>query len=334
VDSDTIETHFALGNLFRRRGEVNRAIQIHHNLFERKELPRRYREQALRALAEDYLKAGLLDRAEEYLKQLADRPAYRREALERLVLIYEQEREWQQAIAMRDRLADETHTGRSPVVAHYFCELAQKALADGDEEQAREYLRRARSADRDNLRGAILRAEIAAGDGDYRLASRLYRKVMERDPGFAPLTLPALRRCHAAMGDQAGLDRILSAMVAARPGLKAGLAYAAIVDEEFDDPVTRECIVDFIRRNPMIRELMGTLRPDSAGDGEDDQGLRRITRALRMLAASNPSYRCENCGFSGKVLHWQCPTCKNWDSTRPTASFHFEASLGVPRLAR
>ena len=129
VDSDTIETHFALGNLFRRRGEVNRAIQIHQNIFERKELPRRHREQALRALAEDYLKAGLLDRAEAYLKQLADRPAYRREALERLVLIYEQEREWEQAIAIRDRLADETHTGRSPVVAHYFCELAQKALA-------------------------------------------------------------------------------------------------------------------------------------------------------------------------------------------------------------
>lgn len=334
VDSDTIETHFALGNLFRRRGEVNRAIQIHQNIFERKELPRRHREQALRALAEDYLKAGLLDRAEEYLKQLADRPSYRREALERLVLIYEQEREWEQAIAMRDRLADETHSGRSPVVAHYFCELAQKALADREDDRAREYLRRARSADRGNLRGAILRAEIAAGEGDYRLASRLYRRVMKRDPGFAPMVLPALRRCHAAMDDHAGLGKILATMVAEQPGLKAGLAYAAIIDEKFDDPVTRECIADFIRRNPMLYDLMGTLSPEAIGGSEDDQRLRRIAGALRMLASSNPGYRCENCGFSGKVLHWQCPTCKNWDSTRPTASFRFEASLGVPRLAQ
>jgi len=334
VDSDTIETHFALGNLFRRRGEVNRAIQIHQNIFERKALPRRHREQALRALAEDYLKAGLLDRAEAYLKQLADRPAYRREALERLVLIYEQEREWEQAIAIRDRLADETHTGRSPVVAHYFCELAQKALAGDEPEQAQEYLRRARAADRHNLRGAILRAEIAVGEGDFKLASRLYRRVMEQDPGFAPLTLPALRRCHEAMGDRAGLGKLLTAMVSKQPGLKAGLAYAAIVDEGFDDPITRECITDFIRRNPMLTDLMSTLRPDAASDADGEQGLRRITRALRMLSASNPSYRCENCGFSGTVLQWQCPTCKNWDSTRPTASFRFEASLGVPRLAR
>ena len=339
VDNDTIETHFALGNLFRRRGEINRAIQIHHNIFDRKDLPRRQREQALRELAEDHLKAGLLDRAEEYFTRLADRPAYRREALERLVLIYEQEREWEQAIAIRDRLADQTHGGRSPVVAHYYCELAEKALAADDTATAREYLRRARSADRDGLRGTMLRAELAANEGDFKLASRLYRKVIGRDPGFAPLALPSLRRCHMAMGDRAGLDKFLSAMVAKQPGLKAGLAYAAIVDETFDDPITYECIVDFIRTNPMLNDLMRMLRDDddkqetgrSESEIAEEQGLRRITRALRMLSEANPGYRCEQCGFSGKVLHWQCPTCKNWDSTRPTARFRFEADLDVPR---
>ncbi len=344
VDKDTIETHFALGSLFRRRGEINRAIQIHHNIFERKDLPRRQREHALRELAEDHLKAGLLDRAEEYFIRLADRPEYRREALERLVLIYEQEREWEQAIAIRDRLADQTHDGRSPVVAHYYCELAQKALSAENTEAAREFLRRARSADRDGLRGTMMRAEMAANEGDFKLASRLYRKVIESDPGFAPLALPSLRRCHMAMGDRAGLDRFLSAMVAKQPGLKAGLAYAAIVDETFDDPITYECILDFIRTNPMLSDLMRTLRGDEsnesgnteaalAEEASEEQGLRRITRALRMLSEANPSYRCEECGFSGRVLQWQCPTCKQWDSTRPTASFRFEADLGVPRLA-
>jgi len=296
VDNDTIETHFALGNLFRRRGEINRAIQIHHNIFDRRDLPRRQREQALRELAEDHLKAGLLDRAEEYFTRLADRPAYRREALERLVLIYEQEREWEQAIAIRDQLADQTHEGRSPVVAHYYCELAQKALAADDVARAREYLRRARSADRDGLRGTLLRAELADNEGDFRLASRLYRKVIARDPGFAPLALPSLRRCHMAMGDRAGLNKLLAAMVAKQPGLKAGLAYAAIVDETFDDPVTYECIVDFIRTNPMLNNLMRTLRDDDDNNRNDrsgsgvaeQQGLRRITRALRMLSEANP----------------------------------------------
>ncbi len=141
-------------------------------------------------MAEDYLKAGLLDRAEAYLKQLADRPAYRREALERLVLIYEQEREWEQAIAIRDRLADETHTGRSPVVAHYFCELAQKALAGDNPEQALEYLRRARAADRDNLRGAILRAGIA------ERRRRLQAGIPALSPGDG--AGPGIRAAHSA----------------------------------------------------------------------------------------------------------------------------------------
>ncbi len=103
---------------------------------------------------------------------------------------------------------------------------------------------------------------------------------MEQDPGFAPLTLPALRRCHEAMDDRAGLGKLLSAMVSKHPGLKAGLAYAAIVDEGFDDPITRECIADFIRRNPMLTDLMSTLRPDAVSDAESEHGLRRITRAL------------------------------------------------------
>jgi lipopolysaccharide assembly protein B len=128
-------------------------------------------------------------------------------------------------------------------------------------------------------------------------------------------------------------------MVAKQPGLKAGLAYAAIVDETFDDPITYECIVDFIRTNPMLNDLMRMLRDDddkqetgrSESEIAEEQGLRRITRALRMLSEANPGYRCEQCGFSGKVLHWQCPTCKNWDSTRPTARFRFEADLDVPR---
>jgi lipopolysaccharide biosynthesis regulator YciM len=329
VDSETIETHFALGNLFRRRGEVDRAIRIHQNIFERPGLPRQHRDQALRALADDYLKAGLLDRAEAFLLRLAERPAYRKQALQRLVEIYEQERDWTRAIAVRDRMAALSDGARSPIVAHYCCELAEEALVRQERDTARQHLRHARSADRDGIRAPILRARMAADDGDCRLASRLYRKVLEQDPRFAPLVLSPLRYCYQQTDKTAGFEKLLAALVAEHPEVKAGVAYAAITDGGYDDPVTAECVREFIARNPMLTDLLEILRPPHSDPGTDEDSLRRIMRALRKLAERNPAYRCENCGFSSGLLFWQCPTCKQWDTTRPVARFHFEASLAA-----
>jgi lipopolysaccharide biosynthesis regulator YciM len=331
VDSDTIETHFALGNLFRRRGEVYRAIRIHQNIVDRPELPRAQRDQALRALADDYLKAGLLDRAETILLQLADGSStHQVDALNRLVSIYEQERDWEKAIQTRDRLAALSPEGRSPIAAHYYCELAEEALKRDDVDAARQALRHARSADKSCTRGRLLRARLAAEEGDHRLAARLYTRVLKADGAFAPLVLPPLRRAYAAMGDEEGFARFIAETVRERPELQPGVAYAAIVDGNFDDPATSACIRAFVRQNPVLEDLLDILRPDRADREADTQSVRRITEALRRLSGRGPSYRCENCGFAGGTLFWQCPTCKSWDTTRPVAYFRFEAVLDTP----
>ena len=331
VDSDTIETHFALGNLFRRRGEVYRAIRIHQNIVERPELPRQQRDQALRALADDYLKAGLLDRAESILQQLADGSStHRTEALTRLVSVYEQERDWEKAIVIRDQLAAESPTERSDIVAHYQCELAEEALKREDMDAARQYLRRARAADKTGIRGTLLRARLASEEDDHRLATRLFTKVLKADGAFAPIVLPLLHRAYAAMDDEAGFGRFIGEAVAERPELQPGVAYAAIVDGGFDDPATTACIREFVRQNPVLDDLLEILRPRSLGSEADEESIRRITVALRRLSGRGPSYRCENCGFAGGTLFWQCPTCKSWDTTRPVAFFRFEAVLDPP----
>ena len=331
VDSETIETHFALGNLFRRRGEVYRAIRIHQNIVERPELPRAQREQALRALADDYLKAGLLDRAEALLQQLADGSSTRQaEALERLVSIYEQERDWEKAIVVRDRLAALSPDGRSPIVAHYYCELAEEALKREDVDAARQSLRHARSADKGSIRGRLLRARLATEEGDARLAARLYTRVLKADGAFAPLVLPPLRRAYEAMGEEAGFAEFIAEAVRERPELQPGVAYAAIVDGGFDDPATSACIRQFVQQNPVLDDLLDILRPDRGGRDAEEKSIRRITEALRRLSGRGPSYRCENCGFAGSTLFWQCPTCKSWDTTRPVAYFRFEAVLDSP----
>jgi lipopolysaccharide biosynthesis regulator YciM len=327
VDPETVETHFLLGNLFRRRGEVDRAILIHQNIYERGDLPRAQRNRALKELADDYLKAGLFDRAEDMFKRLSEKAGYEQTALEQLVRIYEQEREWEKAIAARSRLASVSGPGVSPEVAHYYCELAEKAIGDGDREKALDCLRRARDADRDSLRGTLMRARLASEEGDHKLSVRLYRNALSRDPAFAAIVLPLMRKSYQAMGDLQGFTDLLSALVEAQPRAKSGIAYAAIVDGEFDDPVTADCIDEFINANPLLTDLLEILRP-SRGDGDTRQeSVRRITRALQRLARRSPTYRCHTCGFSGQMLFWQCPTCKSWGSSRPLARFQFDASI-------
>jgi lipopolysaccharide biosynthesis regulator YciM len=328
VDTETVETHFLLGSLFRRRGEVNRAIRIHQHIYDRKDLPRVQRNRALKALADDYVKAGLFDRAEEMLQKLAGKAGYRQAALEQLVRIYEQEKDWDKAIAARDQLASMSEAGRSPVVAHYFCELAETALNSGDKGGAAEYLRRARAADGLSLRGTLMRARVAAAEDDHKLATRLYRQALQRDPAFASIVLPPLRKSYEAMSDLGGFEQLLANLVESHPRVRSGIAYAAIVDGGFDDPITRDCIDEFISRNPILTDMLRILRPTDGDENETAESVRRITGALRQLAARSPSYRCKNCGFSGGMLFWQCPTCKSWDSTRPVARFQFDATIG------
>jgi lipopolysaccharide biosynthesis regulator YciM len=330
VDSETIDTHFALGSLFRRRGEVHRAISIHQNIIDRSELPRADRERAMKALADDYLKAGIFDRAEAILRKLSDKANYRQAALEGLVGIYEQERDWEKAIKVRDQLAVVAPSGASAaIVAHYYCELAEDAANSGQAAQHREYLRRARAADRSCVRGALLRADTAIDDDDYRLAARLYKKVMQTDAAFVPMVLGPLRDCYLSMKDENGLEKLLSRLVAEMPEMRPGIAYAAIIDGDFKDTVTTSCIQEFVQQNPILTDLMEILGP--ATTHEDAQAnIRRVCHALRKLAGRGASYLCENCGFAGSVLEWRCPTCKQWDTTRPMNFFRLQVMLTPP----
>lgn len=332
LDADALDTHFALGAMFRRRGETERAIRIHQNLVARPDLPRPQRARALHELAEDYLRAGLFDRAEQIFTQLSGGTSHRAEGLRGLVRIYEQEREWEKAIGAMDQLAAlSPDSGGNRVVAHYCCELAEEALARGDKAAARHWIRRARTADRESPRAAMLRARIAQSEGDYRLAIRLWEKALARDSGFLPDVLPQLRQCYGELGKPEAFESKLADALQAQPEWKSGIAYAAIVDGNFADPVTRQCVADFISQNPVLTEILDTLRPTLEDEGGSEAAIRRISRALRRIAETTPRYSCRVCGFSGNVLYWQCPSCRSWDTTRPVTRFRFEAMLDLSR---
>jgi lipopolysaccharide assembly protein B len=327
TEVDTLDTHFALGALFRRRGETERAIKVHQNLVARPDLPREARARALNELAEDYFNAGLFDRAEQVYGQVAKGEAQRVQGLRGLVRIYELQRDWEKAIGAMDQLASLSRESGGIVVAHYCCELAQDAIGRGDLLAARHWLKRAQSADRAGVRGAMMRAAIAQREGDHKLALRLYERALESDGGFLPDVLPEVRRSHADLGRSGSFEHWLGDALKRHPEWRPGVAFAAITDGQFDDPITRQCVADFVSSNPILTDILETLRPTLESDGGKEAAIRRISSALRRIARASPRYRCGVCGFSGNALHWQCPSCRSWDSTRPLTRFRFEAML-------
>jgi len=332
VDDETLETHFALGHLFRRRGEVDRAIRVHQNLLARPNLAEPQRHQALFSLGEDYLSAGLFDRAEKLFSELVESPSHAESALRKLVYIYEQERDWNKAIEAHRRL--EVIVGeKSSTVAHYYCELAEQARTSGDLVAAKNFLKNTVRSESGALRGKLIRAAIAEAEGSHSQALALYRQVIESDHRFISEVLPNLHAAYAAANDFAGFEDYISLLIGEDSGLSADVAYGAIVADLDDSRALRECVESFIVHNDVLAELVDTADLDGLNATDKLAAVARITRGLRRLALSSARYRCTNCGYSTQRFIWHCPSCKEWESIRPIQNFQFESLVSRPNLS-
>ena len=327
VDDKTIETHFALGNLFRRRGEVDRAIRIHQNIIARPDLASEARDQALFSLAKDYLHAGLLDRAEKLFVRLAQGSRYQVQALENLCRIYEQEKEWDKAIECGQKL--ETLSGRSLElqIAHYYCELAETAAAAKDYSSARQYVKKAQSGRPRTMRGALTRAHIARETNDFKTAIRLYQRIIEEHTYLISEALPEIVATYTSEGSMDGLDQALKSMLAKNPEMRPLVAYTAIVNNIGGTPVIDECVESYILDEPTLAEFVDLHQLDKEADTSHEAALGKVRNALSRLASATPRYQCQECGFSSQRLLWQCPSCRNWETQRPASRVQFDTVL-------
>ncbi|HUD96626.1 MAG TPA: lipopolysaccharide assembly protein LapB [Woeseiaceae bacterium] len=327
VDDKTIETHFALGSLFRRRGEVDRAIRIHQNIIARPDLASEQRDQALFSLGKDYLRAGLLDRAEKLFVRLSQGSRYQVEALERLCRIYEQEREWQRAIDAGQKL--EVLSGKSLAlqIAHYYCELAEQAAAHKDFAAARAFVKKAQSGRPRTLRGALTRAQIAQATDDSKTALRLYHRIIDENTYLITEALPKLVEIHQREGSLARLEADLEAMLAKSPGMATDVAYTAIVNNIGALGVIDRCVEQYMLNDPTLTEFIDLQRIHGSDSENRDAAIAKVRAALSRLAAATPRYKCTECGFSSQRLLWQCPSCKNWETQRPYSRVQFDSLL-------
>jgi len=304
ANAETVETHFALGSLYRRRGEVERAIRIHQNLLARKELAPEHREQALLALAQDYLRAGVLDRAEGLFQQVSEVPRLRASALDALRGVYERQHDWQQALGIYRQLARIKAAPARTVAAHYLCELATVAIERADNDSARKLLEQAREEALPFPRAALLGAQIAEREAQPELAAKLLKQALTESPTLLQEELPHLLKL---VGPEAR-DAILSEFV----------AQAQLRDfDELKRLVFAAIAADLGSAAPLRASIEKVFSQDSTLQAVWREGptqSERIAQEIGALLAHAEKYRCNECGFSGRNFYWHCPACHSWDS--------------------
>ena len=310
-DPDTAELHFALGNLFRRRGEFERAVRVHEHLLQRADLPAAERDRAQHALAQDYAKAGLFDRAESSFRALEGTP-FETEARLALLGLYERTRDWHAAIDVSQRLERAGTGSFASRIAHFWCELAQEADRNQRTEDGDAAVQKAQEAAPASIRPWMLAAQRLAAAGKHAQAVTAWLHVLHLQPGAAGLVANDLVRSATHAGREREALEALQAL--ADPGVDVAKAMATLLRE--DAPARAQRLVQQLALAPSLSSAAAVLEAVPPATWSD--ATRAVlTHAVERSAAPLQRYRCAACGFEAQHWFWQCPGCLSWDSFPP-----------------
>jgi lipopolysaccharide biosynthesis regulator YciM len=324
VDPETVDLHFALGSLFRRRGETERAIRMHKNLLDRSDLGADQRLQATFELGNDYLKAGLLDRAEEMFARLREGPQ-RLDALRSLLAIHQQLKEWDKAIDVARALERETGQSWQKEIAEFHCEMAASEATHSRPDAAREQLEQALAANRKCVRASIQLGDLAAAAGRHDEAIEHWKRVETQNATFLALVAHRLLKSYAALGAEAEGLTLLRGYLAAYPSLDLlDVAFQSTLSAEGPE-AAYQLVRDELKRNPTLLGLDKLLEAELLTASPDRRHDLELVRSLvqsqtRRLAR----YRCDTCGFRARQFYWQCPACMSWETFPPRRTEEFD----------
>ena len=313
-DPDTSELHFALGNLFRRRGEYERAVRVHEHLLSRGDLSTADRQRAQNALAKDYVKAGLLDRAEDALKKLEGTSFEGQARLARLA-IYERSREWPQARAVADQLELSGEVSFSVRKAHYLCEQARELNAQGDGGGAAKLLQTAILQVPDAPRPRLLLGQLQLNMGAATQACDTLSHLFETGSVAAPLAATSLVRASQAAQRMPNPRSLLKSHYAQSPSIDVMDAIVSLEKaNQATDEQARHRYIEHMQKQP---SLLAASRWLAGADLGSEDTRMPVQKALEQASRPLARYRCAACGFEAKEHHWHCPGCQAWDSYPP-----------------
>lgn len=318
LDPETTELHFALGSLFRRRGETERAIRVHQNLLSRDDLPQSDQEHALYELGHDFLKAGLLDRAEEAFGRLHT-GAYAKAAQHAKLTIYQIEKEWHKALTAAESIHDQDpEVSYKKEIAQFHCELAQEALQRKDAEAVARELDAATRVNPANVRAPLLRGDMLLASNDAEGALRVLRTIEQQNPVYLGLAAKRLMRAYEA------LDRAPEGLAMLREALAKNPSddLLEIVYERtnaLEGPMASLALMrEQMRRSPSAQGMARLLEAQAANaEGDAQADLQMMGKLITQRTKSLPRYVCDECGFRARLFYWQCPGCNGWETYTP-----------------
>ena len=321
VDPQTVELHFALGSLFRRRGETERAIRMHQNLVERDDLPQDLKLQALAELGQDYLKAGLLDRAEEVFNKLHDSSMVN-EAKRNLLEIYQLEKDWGKAISIAGELPD---IATQKEVAEYYCELANAEMIRSHPDEASDYLKTALERNRKCVRASLLQGDIAVQKDQFEEAINCWHRIEQQDPTYLALVAQRLLDAFRKLERRDEGLQLLRGYLEHYPSLDLlDVVFQLVLESEGAD-AAYALVRDELKRNPtllgfdkLIEARLLVASPEARADLDLAKSI--VQGYTRRLAR----YRCDNCGFKARQFYWRCPACGGWETYSPKRTEEFD----------
>ena len=321
VDPQTIELHFALGSLFRRRGETERAIRMHQNLVERDDLPQDLKLQALSELGQDYLKAGLLDRAEEVYDKLRESSMVK-EAKRNLPEIYQLEKDWEKTIAIAAELPD---IASQKEIAEYYCELAAAELIRSRRDSASGYLKTALERNRKCVRASLLQGDIEAQQDRVEEAIACWQRIEQQDPTYLALVAQRLLDAFRKLDRRDEGLQLLRGYLERYPSLDLlDVVFQLVLESEGAD-AAYALVRDELKRNPtllgfdkLIEARLLISPPEARADLDLAKSI--VQGYTRRLAR----YRCDNCGFKARQFYWRCPACGGWETYSPKRTEEFD----------
>ncbi len=319
IDQSTAELHLTLGNLFRKRGEMDRAMRVHETLLSRPALNPQMQNQVRFELAQDYLKAGLMDRAEQMFQELAAQGLFVTAALEQLVAVYEQGRDWKQAMQAARQLEAAKGESKRAVIAQYYCEMADEARRAKNDAEALKLVRKALDTDSACVRASLMLGSLSEAQGDFDAAAKFYRRAFDQDARYLPELILPLQRVGEKLGamedfitflaDAKQISRSsLPLVVEAKMMRQEGLDAMSHLSNSLETRPTRAVLVEFLD----VLEK----RPEVVAAGLDKPAAS-LRQALLKVMESSPRYQCSNCGFNPRQLFWHCPSCKQWGKIAP-----------------
>ncbi|HUP96379.1 MAG TPA: lipopolysaccharide assembly protein LapB [Usitatibacter sp.] len=322
----TVELQFALGSLFRRRGEVDRAIRMHQDLVNREDLPAESRRQASFELAEDYFKAGLLDHAEQVLAKMADADPSA-DVHRQLLDIYIQEKDWEKAVGAARKLEVSAKRNYQKEIANYHCELAITEHVHGRPEAAEAHLAHALEANRKCVRANVLRGEWLARAGRHAEAIEAWKAIEAQDPAYFGLAGEGMVESYKALGQLGEGLALLRGLQHRFPGLDLlNVVYQATAEHEGDEAAWR-LVRDEVRRNPTLVGLDRMIDAELLrAPAERRQDLQLMKNLVHSHAQALAVYLCANCGFKARQFFWQCPACGGWETFPPRRTAEFDSA--------